>query len=966
MIQSRLLHLFCCVLACGTSVFAQTQTGSVRGTVVDPTGAVIPGAVVTVSGAGTRPKSATSDAAGNFAINALPAGTYAITGSAKGFARFQKTDVQIAPGKPSVLNIELQIEEQHQQMDVEAEGTQLSLDPGSNASSLVIKGKDLEALSDDPDELQSELEALAGPSAGPNGAQIYIDGFTGGQLPPKSSIREIRINQNPFSPEYDKLGYGRIEILTKPGTDSFHGQGSVNLNLSALNSRNPYLQQAPPAYDSEIYNGNVSGPISKKASFFFSVQNRRVNEFSVINAVVLGPNLQPTPFTASVSNPRTRLSIGPRLDLQLTSTNTLTMRYQFTRSESTNDQVGQLSLASQGVNSSNTEHTVQITDTQTFGGNMVNETRFQYQGIDNHQRAQNTSPQISVLGSFVSGGSTLGLSADRQDNFELQNSTSIVHGAHSFKFGGRLRLWDICNTSQQNFNGSFTFPSLDAYMLTLQGVQNGLTMAQIRANGGGPSQFVVATGSPLTSLTYVDTGLYAGDDWKARKNIVLSYGVRWESQGGIPDKNDWAPRVALSWGLGDAKGTPKTVVRAGSGIFFDRFSDSLLLNVERLNGTTQQQFVVQNPDFFDVVPAPSALSGAAVAPTIRQIDPRLRAPRIWQSAVSIERALSKSANLTTTYLNSRGTDEFLSQNINAPLPGTFDPANPFAAVHPIPGAGNIYQYRSEGVFRQNQLILNSSVRTTKLTVFGSYALGFADSDTSGAGYFPSHPYDPSLDYGRASFDVRHRLTIGGSVTLPRGVRLSPFIFATSGAPYNITLGQDLNGDSIFNDRPAFATASSTAVKATSIGNFNLLPVTGDPIVPINYGHAPAQFTANLRVSKSFAFGPEIKGPAGQQRRQGGGGGGRGGFGGRGGRGGFGGGREGGGGPGGPGGPDASSSRRYQLTLSAYARNLFNNVNPAAPIGTLSSPLFGESNALGGFGGNGPANRRIDLQLQFSF
>lgn len=958
------------VLAFAASAFAQSNGGSVKGTVVDPTGAVIPGAVVTARDTTGKSHTATADGAGNYAITTLPAGTYAITGSAKGFARFQKDGVEISAGKPVNLNIELQIEEQHQQVDVEDEDARLNLDPGSNASSIVLKGKDLEALSDDPDELQAELEALAGPSAGPSGAQIYIDGFTGGQLPPKSSIREIRINQNPFSPEFDKLGYGRIEIFTKPGTDAFHGQTMFNMNHSALNTRNPFLTQQPPNYDSEIYNGNIGGPITKKSSFFFSVQRRTIDEVAIINAVVLDANLQPTPFTTTVSTPRTRLSIGPRFDVQLTPSNTLTARYQFTQSSGTNEQVGQFSLASQGVNADNTEHTLQISDTQTFGGNIVNETRLQYQRINNTEHAQDLSPQVSVLGSFVSGGNTLGSMSDREDNVELQNNTSIVHGTHTIKFGGRLRVWDVRNTSTSNFNGAFTFPSLKAYMLTQQGIQNGLTMAQIRANGGGPSQFVIASGVPLASVTYVDTGLFAGDDWRVRKNVVFSYGLRFESQNGIPDKNDWAPRLAVSWGLGSGKGTPKTVVRAGSGIFFERFGDSLQLNVERLNGATQQQRVVQDPDFFDAVPPISALSGSTTTQTVRQIDPRLRAPRTWQSALSVERQLTKTANLTVTYLNSRGTDQLLSQNINAPLPGTFDPLDPAAAVRPLAGGGNIYEYRSEGVFRQNQLIVNSNVRMAKLMLFGSYVLNYANADTSGAGYFPSNPYDPSADYGRAAFDVRHRMTIGSSFQLPKGFRLSPFLIASSGSPYNITLGQDLNGDSIFNDRPAFATSTSTSVRPTALGNFNLVPVPGDPLVPLNYGTGPAQFTANLRVSKSFAFGPETKSTGGQRRGPGGGGGG----GGRGGFGGGGGGRGGraggfgrpGGGPDGPDGAQGPVSRRYQLTLSAYARNLFNTVNPAPPIGTLSSPLFGQSNALAGFGGNGPANRRIDLQLQFSF
>jgi hypothetical protein len=969
--RSLLCSLVCSLVFFG-SCFSQTKNGGLKGTVVDPTGAVIPGATVTVRDLSGKARSVVADATGNYGLNDLPPGTYAITGTARGFAKFQKPDLQIIADKTVNLNIELQIQAQHQQVNVEEdENAQLDVNPGNNASSIVLKEKDLEAFSDDPDELQSELEALAGPAAGPSGAQIYIDGFTGGELPPKSSIREVRINQNPFSPEYDKLGYGRIEIFTKPGTDSFHGQTSFSFNHSALNSINPFLQQEPPDYHSEIYNGNLSGPISKKASFFFSVQRRSVDEFAVVNAVVLDSNLQPAPFTASIAAPRTRLSIGPRVDIQLSKTNTLTLRYQFTRSEITNDQVGQLSLASQGVNTSNTEHTVQLADTQTFGTNIVNETRFQYMRIANNQVAQNSSPQVTVLGAFVGGGNPLGFLSDHEDNFELQNNTSIVHGTHSFKFGGRLRVRDVRNSSTQNFNGAFTFPSLNAYMLTEQGLQQGLTMAQIRTNGGGPSQYVVATGTPLASLTYVDTGFYAGDDWRVRRNIVLSYGARFESQNGIPDQNDWAPRVALSWGLGSSKGAPKTVLRAGSGIFYERFGDTLSLNVERLNGTNQQQFVVQNPDFFASVPDPSSLAGDLTSSTIRMIDPRLRAPRIWQSAFSVERQLAKAANLTLTYLNSRGTDEFLSQNVNAPLPGTFDLADPAAAVRPIAATGNIYQYRSEGVFRQNQLIVNSNIRLARFMLFGFYSLNFANSDTSGAGYFPSNPYDPSADYGRALFDVRHRMTLGSSLQLPHAIRLSPFIVASSGVPYNVTVGQDLNGDSIFNDRPALATPSSTAVRVTSIGAFNLRPVVGEPVIPINYGDGPAQFTANLRISKSFAFGPETKGPAGRARRGGGGGGGRGGFGGGMGRGGFGG--QGPGGPGGAGGPEgmggepsAAGSRRYQLTFSAYARNLFNNVNAAAPIGTLSSPLFGESNALAGFGGNGPANRRIDFQLQFSF
>src|SRR5258706_16113532 len=169
----------------------------------------------------------------------------------------------------------------------------VDVNPANNAGAIVISGKELEALPDDPDELLSDLQALAGPSAGPNGGQMYIEGFTAGQLPPKSSIREIRINQNPFSSEYDKLGYGRIEIFTKPGTDKYHGQVYIIGNDSSFNSQNPFAGEEP-AYYTVQYNGNIGGPLVKKASFFFNVEHRNINELAAGTALVLDPSLNKT------------------------------------------------------------------------------------------------------------------------------------------------------------------------------------------------------------------------------------------------------------------------------------------------------------------------------------------------------------------------------------------------------------------------------------------------------------------------------------------------------------------------------------------------------------------------------------------------------------------------------------------------------------------------------------------------
>jgi hypothetical protein len=922
--------------------FAQAATGTLHGQITDPSGAAVTNAtIVIISPTGTTSVGKTDDQ-GIYEVKGLAPGSYTVDVTAPGFALFEKTSVEIGKGRSRKINIQLSIAVEAQKVEVTGNAPTVNVTPENNASSVVISGQALEALPDDPDDLQSDLTALAGPSAGPNGGQIYIDGFTGGELPPKSSIREIRINQNPFSPQFDKIGYGRIEIFTKPGTDRLHGRFYVSGNTSALNSANPFAGPEP-GYDLVRYSGNVGGPLSKNASFFFSAQQRNINDVSAVNAVILDPSLNPAPFSAAVPSPRRRTEISPRIDYQISQNNTLTVRYQYYRDSITNGGVGQFGLASQGYHDAETEHKVQVSDTQVIGSKVVNETRFQYLRDDENQTPQSTDPTVRVLQAFTGGGSSQGLLADRADYYELQNYTSVVHGNHVIKFGARLRGARDTNNSTSGFNGTFTFPSLAAYQAAELALQNGATTAS------GASQFTLTAGLPVADVTGFDAGFYGGDDWRVRPNLTLSYGLRFETQTNIHDRADFAPRVGIAWGLGRKGSTPKTVLRAGFGIFYDRFDESHVLQAERLNGITQQQFVVSDPAFFPMIPDPATLTNASNAATVYQIDPRLHAPYIVQTAVSVDRQLGHSANFAVSYLNSRGFDQLLSRNINAPFDFPANPTRPFGDV------GNIYQYTSEGIFRQNQLFVNVNVRAaSRVSLFGYYVLNYANSDTSGASSFPSNQYNIQADYGRTSFGVRNRVFVGGTVALPYAFRLSSFMFARSGTPYDITVPEDLNGDSIFNDRPGFVSTSTCAavqvtgsVYCTPLGTFNSVPTPGERIVPVNYGTGPGQFVLNLRLSKTFGFGPETGGPRG-----GGGGRRRGRFGSA---------------MGGRMRLGSATDRRYGLTFQISARNLLNHVNLATPNGTLGSPFFGRSNALSGgrFSISG-ANRRIDLQAIFSF
>lgn len=968
------------VISTGTAL-AQSKTGNIQGQVTDPSRAAIPALAVTAVNASGTARQVQTNEEGRYVFSNLAPGAYRLRIQLKGFAAFDQA-VTVTAGQAQTVNVQLVVALEKQQVTVQANSVSVSVQAQNNASALVLKGKDLDALSDDPDELASQLQALAGPAAGPNGGEIFIDGFSGGQLPTKSSIREIRVNQNPFSAQYDKLGYGRIEIFTKPGTDQWHGQAMGMFNTSALNSRNPFVS-TEPGYHREFMNGSVGGPLGKKASIFIDGGRRDMAGNAIVDAVVLDSNLAQTPFSQAVPNPNTNTNLSSRLDYQVTSNNTLTARYQFWQSNSDNNGVGQFALSSQGYNTRETEHNIELSDSQVINARAVNDLRFEFAHDQDNEIPISQAATLTVQGAFTEGENSLGKTLDTQNHVELQNLTSLSRGKHYFTFGGRARDVNEWNSSNGGFNGAFTFASLTAYQSVESAVAACQQAGDSSCQASGASQFMLTTGNPISSVNWVDLGLFAEDQWRLRPNMSLNMGLRYETQNSIHDHTDFAPRIGFAWGLGHGN-TTKTVIRGGYGIFYDRFQETQVLEAKRLNGVSQTQYVVTNPDFFPSIPSASELeqmSATSTANTVYQIDPHLRAPYTSQAAASVERQVTRNATVAVTYLNSHGVHQLMTRNTNAPLPGTYvlcipgeTDCTPSAGVRPDPSEGNLYQFESNGLFNQDQLITNINARLgTKFSLFGFYALNFSHANTSGVSSFPSDSYDIAQDYGRAAFDVRHRLFLGGSFALPKGVRLSPFMVANSGTPFNITTGYDNNGDSVFNDRPAFAPAgaSGTNIVTTRWGTFDTEPKAGETIIPINVGTGPGQFSLNLRLTKTFGLGKRteartLNGPMGPPP----GGGGHGGPGGPGGPGGLGGGLgpsglSSSGGRGGP--PGQNVSYRYNLTVGIGAMNAFNIVNLGAPVGELSSPLFGKSNSLaGGFGPPGGGNRMIDFQVMFSF
>jgi|CXWL01.1.fsa_nt_gi hypothetical protein len=985
-----------------TSAFAQ-GTGSIGGQVTDANGAVIPGSTVTAVAADLKEKRVVTNAKGEYTITGLAPGKYTLKAIAPTFGLYENKEVDVVSGQKNDLIVILTAAAVEENVDVSL-NEQVSTDADANKDAQVLKGKDLDALPDDPDELQAALQALAGAAAGPNGGQIYIDGFTGGQMPSKESIREIRINSNPFSAEFDRLGFGRIEILTRPGSDKFRGSVNGSFNDESLNSRNPFAANRAPT-QSRNFGGNLSGPIRKgKSSFFFDINNRQNDDNAIINASILDPSLNIVSLRQDVTRPNRRFGFSPRIDFAINDTNTVVLRYNFGKGTTKNQGIGDTSLLSRAYESKNREHEIRLTETMIINAKTVNETRFEFSDNKNEQSGDNSIPTISVSSAFTGGGASVGNSFTRNKTVELNNFTSTSFGKNSqfsFKFGGKLRWVDVTNRSENNYAGTYAFPGFfgaDACDINNDAVVTSIEQYRCKINGTAgarynPTQFTITSGTPEIAVAQTEVGLFATNDWKISPAFLVSFGLRYEGQSNIDSKFNFAPRLSFAWspGAGGAR-APKTVFRGGAGIFYERFGQNNTLQALRNNGVNQLNLLVSanDPDpirraiainllsqpVFTGAGVTNSLTAAQIlavlpasASTLRIVADDLQAPYTMQAAISMERSFSAKFTLATTFVTSRTLHTIRTRNVNAPV--CLTPTNCSGAVRPQPTIGNINAYESSGVVNSNRININFRANISpKYSISTNYSLGFTNGDEA----TPAYMYDFTGEYGRAGGDIRHNVTIHGNVSLPWGVSMNPFITIRSGNPFNITRGTDSNGDGFFGERPTFGELQTSCTQLNLTASF--CDIGGNPltdIIPRNYGEGPGSITVNLSMRKNFGFG---KTAAQRAANTGGGAGGPGGgpqmvmMGGPGGGGGGGMMRMGGGG-GGFGGGDAR--KPYNLSVGINVNNLFNIVNLGTPVGSLSSNRFGQSTStgggfggFGGFGGGSGPNRRIELNMRFNW
>jgi hypothetical protein len=833
------------------------QPGSfatLRVTVADPSGAVIVGAHVTVVPAGKQPASAIAIDTGNrgeASFEALEPGRYTIHVESPGFAPSDARDVRLKEGS-NRRDVKLAIAKLAETVDVGRDPRERASDPRSDAFATVLGQAEINELPDDPDEMEQMLRDMAGP-----GATLRVNGFRGGKLPPKSQIQQIRFRRNMFAADAHEAGFMSIDIITKPGLDAWRGATNVGFRDAAFAARNAF---APVKGDEQRqrYGFSLNGPLQKgRASLALSADGLDAFDSKTIVAALPGGY-----FSDSIRRPNDTMNFSARVEVGLTASQVLRAEFQRNHTFTGSLGVGDFDLPERGYSQGQTESVLRLSTSGSLRKSLFNEFRFQLRSSDTSSDPVTTAPAVQVLNAFNSGGAQLGGSRG-VDEIEVAEDLDISRGKHAMRAGfliegGRYRTDELRNTG-----GTFTFASLDAYA------------------SGQPTSFSRNVGDPRVVASQVEAGLYIQDDYRARKDLTISAGVREEAQTHIGGAH-FGPRGGIVW---SPFKNGKTTVRAGGGIFFDWFDAQSYEQAVQLDGTHQQIATILQPGY------PDAFAGgrALVLPPGRvQFAPAGLQPEIRETMFGVERMLPGDIRLGAMYIHRRGVDELRGVNINAPL------AN---GLRPDPAAGTITEIEPIASATFDGLMLNVNYGNPQRRIFvgANYSLSRSIDDADSVFSLPADTYNLAAERGPAVGDARHRFMSLANFPLPRKFRIATSVRVQSALPYNITTGRDDNGDTVSNDRPAGVTRNS--------------------------GRGSALVDIGARLSWSVGFGTRPPAGAGGPQV-----------------------RIVRGGDADPlssmGGADGLN-KRYTIELYAQAYNLTNHVNALNYSGVQTSPFFGQ-------------------------
>lgn len=864
--------LFVCFVAIFSGyAYAQAPDASstLRVTVHDETAsALVHASAILVDAAGIEHRAA-ADERGVATFTALAPGDYQLTVEAEGFRAFTAAIAVKRGANQTTARLSVSMREE---IVVNEESAAERRD---NGFSTRLSQEEIDALSDDPDEMADQLAQMAGP-----GAQIFVDGFRGGRLPPKDQIQQIRFHTNSYSAEYHDAGMVRVEVITRPGMGGWRGQFNVGFRDDSMNARNPFASELGPEQQRR-YQVSFQGPLAKgKTSLSMSADGNDSYDARTIVAFTPAGGVN-----EQIRRPVDGMNAVVRIEHALSPTSSIRAEYQRRSDTRQNLGVGDFDLVERAYATDATTDVLRVRNTRVLGRKAFSELRVELSQAEATNRSSTFEPTVRVLDSFTSGGAGL-LGTRKGRELDVVQNIDFAIGKHALRAGVLFEAgwWD--SDQQSNVNGTFTFSSLDDFV------------------AGVPSTYSRRFGDPLVRYSQYQAGWYLQDDFRLRKNLSVSLGLRQEVQTHMDDSWNLAPRAAFTWTLG------KSNVRGGWGVFYDWYDSSLYEQTVRLDGTHQLEEVIVDPGYPDA----SAGAGTQLPASIIRGAPELTQPTIQQASIGLERPITEWMGVRSDYMWTRGTNTLRSVNANAP---------DAAGIRPDPSLGNVSEIQSTGKTAQDRVTVALNLRVPSRRVFGNVMYqwantrNYADSALS----LPSNSLAPDADWGPAAQDIRHRLFFMVNAPLPFGVRAGLNVQASSALPYTITTGRDDNDDTVFNDRPAGVSRNSA--------------------------RGAAQWNTNLRVSRSFNLGgvragdgpAPMGGPPPAAQRGPGGGAGEG------------------------GGPQMvlmqQSNARYRLDVYVQAFNVLNHTNLNAFVGNLLSPAFGTATSAA------PA-RRLEVGATFAF
>jgi hypothetical protein len=821
--------------------------------VKDPSGALVSKAQVQLVKNGKPQSLVQTNQRGEAHFSKIAPGRYELRIEAAGFKARDLNELDLTAGA-NRQEVSLEIDPIKVNVDVADEPQVRNTNPNGPAFSNVMTADQIAQLPDDPDEFENAINQLAGP-----GAQLRVNGFRGGKLPPKSQIREIRFRLNPYAAENHDAGFGLVDVITKPGVNDWHGSFNFGFRDESLNGRQVFAPFRGPEQQRR-FGLSLDGPIWKNhTSLFLNADGSLFFDARPIFATI------PSGVVSDLAyRPSRRLNLDARVEHILTKTHTARLQFQRNAVAQDNLGVGDFDLPARGYSQDQTEYIARFADSGVFGKKFYNEVRLQTRWTDTETRSVSLGQTILVPGAF-NDGSAQRRGGRRQLDFELDDNVDYALEKHGVRFGVQLEGGGYKSDDSTNGFGTFQFADLAAFA------------------DGTPAQFTQRTGDPTVKYHQYQFGWYVQDDWRLRKNLTLSYGVRHEFQNHVDGKFNLAPRLGFVW---SPKKNGSITLRGGSGIFYDWFAAQTYEQTLRVDGQRQRDLVIANPGY------PNPFSGAPqtiLPPSRIQTDPDLQIPYVIQTSLGVETNPWKLFRLTTNYQYQRGVHLLHGQNLNAPVAG----------VRPDPTVGNITNIESSAYQSSHRLMIGVGPAKFVQGLFWNvtYLLMKNTNEADSPFSLPANNFDLRADRGPAATDMRHLISGFVSKRLRRGFALSTIFQATSALPYNITTGFDDNGDTAINDRPFGVGRNSARGKARwEIGSRLSWGVDFGPKAPQNAG------------------GPQIR-----MVRLGGGG-------------------DGAAPPALPG----AATKKYRMEFYAQAFNLLNHANLGAFSGVQTSPFFGQA------------------------